>query len=83
MMKVLITLADVEIAVRLNALLEADHVETVMVSPLDDIRSEIKKAKPDLVVLTARLPIRRAFQVVKDQLWEGRGGAGPGRSIGS
>jgi len=71
MMKVLITLADVEIAVRLNALLEADHVETVMVSPLDDIRSEIKKAKPDLVVLTGAIADPSSIQVVKDQLWEG------------
>jgi DNA-binding response OmpR family regulator len=54
-MKVLITLADVETAVRLNARLEADQVETVMVSPLDDIRSEIKRAKPDLVVLTGSI----------------------------
>ena len=54
-MKVLITLADVEIAVRLNALLEAEHIETVMVSPLDDIRSEIRRAKPDLVVLTGAI----------------------------
>ena len=70
-MTVLITLADVEIAVRLNALLEADHIETVMVSPLDDIRSEIKRAKPDLVVLTGSIADPTSIQVVKDQLWEG------------
>jgi len=70
-MKVLITLADVEIAVRLNALLEADDIETVMVSPLDDIRSEIKRAKPDLVVLTGAIADPSSIQVVKDQLWEG------------
>jgi len=70
-MKVLITLADVEIAVRLNALLEADGIETVMVSPLDDIRSEIKRAKPDVVVLTGAIADPSSIQVVKDQLWEG------------
>src|SRR5438045_5966505 len=65
------TLADVETAVRLNALLEKDSIETVMVSPLDDIRSEIKRAKPDLVVLTGAIADSSSVQVVKDQLWEG------------
>ena len=70
-MKVLITLADVEMAVRLNALLEAEQIETVMVSPLDDIRSDIKRAKPDLVVLTGAIADPSSVQIVKDQLWEG------------
>ncbi|MDP9176583.1 MAG: sigma-54 dependent transcriptional regulator [Gemmatimonadota bacterium] len=70
-MRVLITLADVETAVRLNALLEAEGLETVMVSPLDDIRSEIKRAKPDLIVLTGAIADPSSVQVVKDQLWEG------------
>jgi DNA-binding NtrC family response regulator len=70
-MKVLITLADVEIAVRLNALLEAADIETVMVSPLDDIRSEIRRAKPELVILTGAIADPSSVQVVKDQLWEG------------
>src|SRR6476620_11748768 len=70
-MKVLITLHDVEISVRLNALLEANEIETVMVSPLDDIRSEIKRAKPDLVVLTGGIADPTSIQIVKDQLWEG------------
>ncbi len=70
-MKVLFTLADVETAVRLNALLEKDDIETVMVSPLDDIRSEIKRAKPDLVILTGAIADPSSIQVVKDQLWEG------------
>ena len=70
-MKVLITLADVETAVRLNARLEAEAFETVMVSPLDDIRSEIKRSKPDLIVLTGAIADPSSIQVVKDQLWEG------------
>jgi len=40
--KVLITLTDVEPAVRLNALLEAADTQTAVVSPLDDLRGEIK-----------------------------------------
>ena len=70
-MKVLITLADVETAVRLNALLEAEGFDTVMVSPLDDIRSESKRAKPDLIVLTGSIADPSSIQVVRDQLWEG------------
>ncbi|HMA22307.1 MAG TPA: sigma-54 dependent transcriptional regulator, partial [Gemmatimonadaceae bacterium] len=70
-MKVLITLADVETAVRLNALLENENIDTVMVSPLDDIRSEIKRTKPDLIVLTGAIADPSSIQVVKDQLWEG------------
>jgi DNA-binding NtrC family response regulator len=70
-MKVLITLADVEAAVRLNALLEAEGFETVMVSPLDDIRSETRRSKPDLIVLTGSIADPSSIQVVKDQLWEG------------
>ena len=37
-MKVLLTLTDVEPAVRLNKMLEAAEVETEVVSPLDDVR---------------------------------------------
>ena len=70
-MKVLITLADVEPAVRLNALLEANGMQTSMVSPLDDLRGEIKRFKPDLIVLTGALGDPSNLQIVRDQLWSG------------
>ena len=70
-MKVLITLTDVEPAVLLNASLEKAGVETVMVSPLDDIRSEIRRAKPDLLVLTGAIADQSSVQLVRDQLWDG------------
>ncbi len=70
-MKVLITLADVEPAVRLNALLEANAAKTSMVSPLDDLRGEIKRFKPDLIVLTGALGDPSIQQIVRDQLWSG------------
>jgi DNA-binding NtrC family response regulator len=69
--KVLITLADVEPAVRLNALLEAADTTTAVVSPLDDLRGEIKRFKPDLIVLTGNLGEPGIVQVVRDQLWNG------------
>ena len=40
-MKVLITLTDVEPAVRLKNLLERSGVETEVVSPYDDLRSAV------------------------------------------
>jgi DNA-binding NtrC family response regulator len=68
---VLITLADVEPAVRLNALLEAAHITTTMVSPLDDVRSEIQRTKPEVVVLTGNLADSANIQLVREQLWDG------------
>jgi DNA-binding NtrC family response regulator len=70
-MKSLITLTDVECAVRLNAALEQSGIETVMVSPLDDIRREIKRSKPDVVVLTGAIADANNIQLVREQLWEG------------
>ena len=70
-MKALITLTDVECAVRLNASLEQAGIETTMVSPLDDIRREIKRAKPDVIVLTGAIADPNNVQIVREQLWEG------------
>ena len=70
-MKVLITLTDVEPAVRLNAALEAAGTQTAVVSPLDDLRGEIKRFKPDLIVLTGGLGDPGTLQIVRDQLWNG------------
>ncbi len=70
-MKVLVTLTDVEAAVRLNALLEAAEIETSLVSPLDDIRGEIKRAKPDLMVFTGNLADPFNIQIAREQAWEG------------
>ena len=70
-MTVLITLADVEPAVRLNALLEADDVRTAMVSPLDDLPSELRKAQPDVIVFTGNLLDPQTLAIVRDQLWGG------------
>jgi DNA-binding NtrC family response regulator len=69
--KVLITLTDVEPAVRLNAVLEAAGTKTAVVSPLDDLRGEIKRFKPDLIVLTGNLGDPGNIQIVRDQLWNG------------
>ena len=70
-MSVLITLADVEPAVRLNALLEADEVKTVMVSPMDDLRAAVRRTKPDVIVFTGSLLDQQTLSLVRDQLWGG------------
>jgi DNA-binding NtrC family response regulator len=70
-MKVLLTLADVEPAVRLNAMLERAGLETALVSPMDDLPSEIQRQKPDVIVLTGGLTDVQNVQLVKRQLWDG------------
>ena len=70
-MKALITLTDIECAIPLNASLEQAGIETVMVSPLDDIRREIKRAKPDVIVITGAIADPNNVQLVREQLWEG------------
>jgi len=68
---VLITLADVEPAVRLNALLEAAGITTSMVSAVDNLATEIRRMRPELIVLTGNIADPGVRQVVRDQLWEG------------
>ena len=70
-MAVLITLHDVEPAVRINAQLERAGVKTEMVSPLDDIRGAIKRLRPDVIVVTGELTDRLTESVVQEQLWAG------------
>lgn len=73
-MKVLITLNDVEPAVRLNAALEGTGtlgIQTTMVSPLDDLRGSIRRDRPDVVVLSGGLLDPHNVNLVRDLLWEG------------
>src|SRR5947209_6825166 len=75
-MKVLLTLQDVEPAVRINALLEQEGVDTALVSPLDDIRAALRREKPDLIVFSGELADPATLAVVKEQLWEGAAAIG-------
>ena len=70
-MKVLITLADVEPAVRLNAMLEASGVQTTLVSPMDDVPATLEREQPDVIVLTSGLTDVSNIQLAKRELWEG------------
>ncbi|MGQ0537599.1 MAG: sigma 54-interacting transcriptional regulator [Gemmatimonadaceae bacterium] len=69
-MKILLTLTDVEPAVRLNAALEAGGADTALVSPLDDMRGAIRKEKPHLVVVSGALLDQQHIQLVRSLLWD-------------
>src|SRR3954469_13856922 len=75
-MKVLLTLNDVEPAVRLNAALEAEGVDTAVVSPLDDMRSTLKREKPDVIVFSGDLTEPATVALVKELLWQGTAAVG-------
>jgi len=64
-------MTDVEPAVRLNAALEALGLTTVTISPMDDVRGDLRRAEPDLVVLTGALLDPVNVAIVRQQLWEG------------
>ncbi|HUQ81443.1 MAG TPA: sigma-54 dependent transcriptional regulator [Gemmatimonadaceae bacterium] len=70
-MKVLISLTDVEPAVRLNGELERAGVETEVVSPLDDVRGAIRREKPDVIVMTGALVDPQNVALVREMLWDG------------
>jgi DNA-binding NtrC family response regulator len=53
--RVLITMEDLESAVRANAAFEAAGYRTTMVSALDDLHSAIRRADPELILLTGGL----------------------------
>jgi DNA-binding NtrC family response regulator len=68
---VAILMTDVEPAVRLNAALEGAGVSTVMLSPMDDVRGDLRRAAPDVLVLTGALLDPGNVALVRQQLWEG------------
>lgn len=68
---VVVMLTDVEPAVRVNAALEARGIETVLVSPLDDVRGAMRRARPSMVVLTGALLDGPNLGLVREQLWDG------------
>ncbi|MFZ5623055.1 MAG: sigma 54-interacting transcriptional regulator [Gemmatimonadota bacterium] len=49
---ILLTMDDLETAVRLNAALEAAGYKTAMITSHDDVRGAVRREHPDLVVLT-------------------------------
>ena len=65
MPKILLTMDDLETAVRSNAALEAAGHQTAMVAAVDDIRAAVRREHPDLVVLTGGVREPRAIQLAQ------------------
>jgi DNA-binding NtrC family response regulator len=61
--QILITMDDLETAVRLNAALEAATFSTTMFSSLDDARGTVRRENPDLVILTGAVHEHHAQQL--------------------
>src|SRR4051812_32930158 len=61
--QILITMDDLETAVRLNAALEAAQFSTTMFSSLDDARGTVRREHPDLVILTGAVHEPHAQQL--------------------
>jgi DNA-binding NtrC family response regulator len=62
--RVLVTMDDLEVAVPLNAGLEAASLSTTLVSSLDDVRAAVNRADPEVIVLTGALHERPAAELV-------------------
>jgi DNA-binding NtrC family response regulator len=61
--QILITMDDLETAVRANAALEAAQFSTTMFSSVDDARGSIRRENPDLVILTGAVHDPHAQQL--------------------
>ena len=71
-MKVLLTLTDVEPAVRLNALLERDgRRDRARLAARRHARARSSARSPTSSSSPATSPIRRTSRIVKEQLWDG------------
>ena len=62
--RVLITMDDLETAVRANAAFEREGFQTATVSSMDDGSALVRKNEPDLIVLTGGLHERHAAELV-------------------
>ncbi|WP_053334049.1 sigma-54 interaction domain-containing protein [Gemmatimonas phototrophica] len=67
---VAILMTDVEPAVRLNAALEAQGITTVTISPMDDVRGDLRRAQPLVLVLTGALLDGANVALVRQLLWD-------------
>ena len=67
---VAILMTDVEPAVRLNAALEAQGITTVTISPMDDVRGDLRRVRPAVLVLTGALLDNANIALVRHLLWD-------------
>ena len=69
--KVLVTMGDIEPAVRLNAAFEAHGVDVALVPPVDDVRAAVRRERPDALVFTAGLLDAPQVALVRALVWDG------------
>jgi len=67
---VAILMTDVEPAIRLNAALEARGVRTATLSPMDDVRGDLRRAAPAVLVLTGALLDAHNLALVRQLQWD-------------
>ena len=65
MARILLTMDDLEVAVRSNAALEAAGHQTAMAAAVDDVRAAMRREHPDLVILTGGVREPRAVQLAQ------------------
>ncbi|MGH7591336.1 MAG: hypothetical protein ACREL2_07830, partial [Gemmatimonadales bacterium] len=65
MAKILLTMDDLETAVRSNAALETAGHQTAMVAAVDDVRAAVRREHPDLVILTGGVREPRAVHLAQ------------------
>ncbi|HEX9892412.1 MAG TPA: sigma-54 dependent transcriptional regulator, partial [Gemmatimonadales bacterium] len=68
--QIILTMDDLETAVPLNAALEADGLTTAMVSAMDDPRAALRRARPELLILTGgahEQPSQQLIALARDQ----------------
>ena len=64
MTEIVLTLADLETAVPLNAALEQAGFTTVLVSAVDDARATVRRAQPELVILSGAVHEAPALDLI-------------------
>ena len=64
MAEIVLTMADLETAVPLNAALEAAGYTTALVAAVDDARAAVRREQPDLVVLTGAVHESTALDLI-------------------
>ena len=61
---ILLTMADLEVTVRTNAVLESEGAKTTLVSAMDDLAAAVSRSEPEVLVLTGALHERQARHAV-------------------
>ena len=61
---ILLTMDDLEVTVRTNAVLESEGAKTAIVSAMDDLAAAVSRSEPEVLILTGSLHERQARDAV-------------------